>query len=263
MRYFADLGYPVPNLYNPADFYIQTLAIEPNDRENSLQKVKVFIDFVFNIYMKHFNKNKIKKEIADSYEQGPINAKALSEIDEIEKYAANNPNKNEKKPRKYNASYLSQFYWLFGRQFKTDIRDPIATKVLLLQSCVIGTMLGLMFLQLENNQVGIQNKLGVLFIVLMQCNFGYIFSVVNSFPLVLPLIFREVKNRYYSIVPFYCVKQFAEVINNYFIFRMKILFNILFLSFLNIFLYQLYLFQVYIYYCIKLNIIEYIYYNYI
>ena len=124
-------------------------------------------------------------------------------------------------------------------------------------------MLGLMFLQLENNQVGIQNKLGVLFIVLMQCNFGYIFSVVNSFPLVLPLIFREVKNRYYSIVPFYCVKQFAEVINNYFIFRMKILFNILFISFLNIFLYQLYLFQVYIYYCIKLNIIGYIYYNYI
>ncbi len=41
MPYFAQIGYPVPNLYNPADFYIQTLAIEPNDRENCLQKVKV------------------------------------------------------------------------------------------------------------------------------------------------------------------------------------------------------------------------------
>ena len=41
MTYFSQIGYPVPNLYNPADFYIQTLAIEPNDRENCLQKVKV------------------------------------------------------------------------------------------------------------------------------------------------------------------------------------------------------------------------------
>lgn len=52
MQYFANIGYPVPNLYNPADYYIQTLAIDLNDRENSLLKVKV------NIYFKNFLETK-------------------------------------------------------------------------------------------------------------------------------------------------------------------------------------------------------------
>ena len=39
--------------------------------------------------------------------------------------------------------------------------------------------LGLIFLQLKNDQRGVQNRQGVLFITLMQVNFGYIFSVVN------------------------------------------------------------------------------------
>ena len=48
MQYFSNIGYPVPHLYNPADFYIQTLAIDLNDRENSLLKVKVnLLDKIF------------------------------------------------------------------------------------------------------------------------------------------------------------------------------------------------------------------------
>lgn len=40
IQYFR-LGYQVPADYNPADFYIQTLAILPSSREESLAKATV------------------------------------------------------------------------------------------------------------------------------------------------------------------------------------------------------------------------------
>ena len=35
------LGYRIPPMFNPADFYIETLAVTPNDREASLKKLEV------------------------------------------------------------------------------------------------------------------------------------------------------------------------------------------------------------------------------
>ena len=37
---------------------------------------------------------------------------------------------------RYNSSFFSQFYWLFWRQIRSDLRNPIATHVLLAQSVV-------------------------------------------------------------------------------------------------------------------------------
>ncbi len=40
-QFFQNLGKPCPPLYNPADHYIQVLAIMPNSRNECLQKVNV------------------------------------------------------------------------------------------------------------------------------------------------------------------------------------------------------------------------------
>nr|QUF59465.1 ATP-binding cassette transporter Abcg-like1-1 [Brachionus angularis] len=187
-QYFSRLGYRVPELYNPADFYIQTLAISPNDRENSLLKVQ---------------------QITDSFLQSQEYANMYSDIYSVE----NNPIEfqDNQIPPKYNTGILSQLYWLLWRQHKVDMRNPLATKVLILQTLVISIFLGLIFLRLDENEIGVQNRQGVLFITLMQCNFGYIFGVVNTFPIDLILIYRESKNRLYSITPYFFVKQIAEL----------------------------------------------------
>jgi ABC-type multidrug transport system ATPase subunit len=39
--FFASMGYVCPINYNPADFYIKTLAISPFNREESVKKVNV------------------------------------------------------------------------------------------------------------------------------------------------------------------------------------------------------------------------------
>lgn len=40
-EFFESQGYKVPVNYNPADFYIKTLAIVPSDKENSSNRIKV------------------------------------------------------------------------------------------------------------------------------------------------------------------------------------------------------------------------------
>jgi hypothetical protein len=44
------LGYVCPRTYNPGDYYIQTLAIMPNEREKSLAKANVDLLNLFDRY---------------------------------------------------------------------------------------------------------------------------------------------------------------------------------------------------------------------
>ncbi len=154
--YFSTLGSPVPKLTNPADWYIQILAIEVNDRDNCLKRVKSF---------------------ADTFEKSPKMSEIRAEIKSLE--IANKMIPKNINSHKYSSSLLSQIRWLLWRQMRVDRRDPAATKILALQSVFISVFIGLIFLQLDQNEIGVQNRLGVVFITIMQCNFGYIFSVVN------------------------------------------------------------------------------------
>jgi hypothetical protein len=107
----------------------------------------------------------------------------------------------EDQASKYTSNFFSQLYWLFWRQMKVDLRSPLATRVLAFQVLVnlslftfnnytkdyfkfflfkvISVFIGLIFLRLNNDEKGVQNRLGVLYILLMQCNFGFVLSVVN------------------------------------------------------------------------------------
>ncbi|CAF0727424.1 unnamed protein product [Brachionus calyciflorus] len=185
-NYFERIGYPVPRLYNPADHYIQSLAVSPQDRENDLLRVR---------------------GITDQFEKSDLYAKMMYDIQLNDSQPMN---LEDDDTPKYNTGYRSQFGWLLWRQIKLDLKNPLATKVVLIQTIVVSVFLGLIFLRLEKNEIGVQNRTGSLFIIIMQCNFGFLFGVVNTFPTDLILVYRESKNQLYSITPYYLVKQVAE-----------------------------------------------------
>ncbi|CAF0914230.1 unnamed protein product [Brachionus calyciflorus] len=187
-HFFSRTGYRIPKLYNPADHYIQPLAISPHNREYDIQRVNEIVEF--------FEQSEFFAEITYDIqltESQPVN---LDDYDEIPEY---------------NTGYYSQFGWLLWRQLKLDIRNPYASKITVIQVIIIAVFLGLVFLRLENNEFGVQNKSGALFIIIFQASFGFLLSVVNTFPSDLTLVYRESKNRLYSITPYYLVKQIAEL----------------------------------------------------
>lgn len=46
LRFYADVGYPIPAHTNPADFFIQTLAIVPGEEEKCIERANQFINSV-------------------------------------------------------------------------------------------------------------------------------------------------------------------------------------------------------------------------
>jgi ABC-type multidrug transport system ATPase subunit len=48
--FFEDQGFKVPVNYNPADFYIKTLACVPSDRQNSLNRINVSISLCTTLF---------------------------------------------------------------------------------------------------------------------------------------------------------------------------------------------------------------------
>ena len=59
------------------------------------------------------------------------------------------------------------------------IREPLATRIIILQSILIGLFLGFTYFQLKNDQASIQNKNGLLFMILMQTCLAYLFSTAS------------------------------------------------------------------------------------
>ena len=67
----------------------------------------------------------------------------------------------------------------------------------------------------ENDQKGIQNKNGALFVLLTNTSFGNIFAVVNVFCSELPVFRREHFNGLYRTDVYFLAKQVALTIQCY------------------------------------------------
>ena len=72
-------------------------------------------------------------------------------------------------------------------------------------------MFGLIYLRLSNDQNGVQNINGVLFLFLTNFSFSYMSSVLNAFPSEIPIFLREHQNGMYNVLSYYLSKIFIEV----------------------------------------------------
>jgi ABC-type multidrug transport system permease subunit len=91
-----------------------------------------------------------------------------------------------------------------------SIRDPLAARVLVIQTVVMAIVYGLVFFRLELTQEGVQNMNGVIFICLVNTTFATIFSVVNNFPKEIPIFVREHQNGIYRVFSYYTAKTLVE-----------------------------------------------------
>lgn len=131
------LGFQCPLTYNPSDFYIKTLAIMPNSREESLKRAK---------------------KVCDSFEQSKFYVSLSDEIAEIENSPVLDSNVDTKKKHKYfiiiyqviitflfikyvkffryDSTWFAQVKWLTWRNFINDNRNFVS-RMLLIQTIVI------------------------------------------------------------------------------------------------------------------------------
>ncbi|KAF2346868.1 ABC transporter-like, partial [Trinorchestia longiramus] len=191
LEFFERSGKICPDSFNPADFFIMTLAVHPEHEDES----RTFIGKLCDSYEESEGQN-LRKQVLDN------NTGIKQEDSSMDRKASKSP---------YKASWGSQFSAVLVRSTLEIVRDPTQLNIKLIQTVMIALLLGLIFLDQENNQAGSKNLCSILFLLLTNMTFQNVFGVVNLFSTEVEIFTREHENGMYRSDVFFMAKNFAEV----------------------------------------------------
>jgi len=194
-RLFERCGFSCPPAFNPADHFIQVLAVVPGKEEEC--------------------RNTIKKVCTDfsNSEEG----KELIKIQSESEQNGNGGTKFSGVKSPYKATWAAQFRALFWRSWLSVIKNPLILRVRLLQSVGVALIFSAIYfgqdLEGEGNIKGeaIMNINGALFLTITNTTFSNMFAVINVFCLELPIFLREHFNGMYRTDVYFLTKQLAEL----------------------------------------------------
>ncbi|KAF2898582.1 hypothetical protein ILUMI_07596, partial [Ignelater luminosus] len=192
--FFTSLAAPCPHNYNPADYFIQFLAVLPGKEESCKQAIN---------------------SICDTFEKSEFGAKLTVEATEMTKskftysdFFFHNGNHHNKR---YKASWFSQFRAVLWRSWISVIKEPLLIKVRVLHTLITGLVIGAIYFGQNLDQDGVMNINGVLYLSLINMTYQNIICVVNVFCGELPLLLREHKNGMYRTDVYFLSKTLAEM----------------------------------------------------
>ncbi|XP_068243394.1 protein white-like [Palaemon carinicauda] len=198
LQFFAGMGKVCPESYNPADFFIGNLAIEP-EKEG---ECKEFVEEACDAFEKSSWGQDVLQAVADN--DHVSNGKGNGGL-----HGVDNQVQIAKSP--YKVGWWSQFKPVLNRAVLENIREVMVLRVKIFQAILIGILVGLIYLDQDQDQDGIQNINGALFIMVTQTSFGSTFGVVNTFCAQLPIFLREHFNGMYRTDVYFLAKNVAEI----------------------------------------------------
>ncbi|XP_069178586.1 protein white isoform X2 [Procambarus clarkii] len=192
-QFFNRIGLPCPPNYNPADFFISTLAVQPGKEEACRRAITMICD--------EFSKSDDGVSISRAVKE---NSKEM----EQQRYDSLGDQEVRKSP--YKASWWTQFRNVLWRSWLEVIREPMLIKVRFLQVMAIALLIGLIYWGQQLTQEGITNINGALFLLLTNMTFQNVFGVVSTFCAQLPIFLREHFNGMYRADVYFLSKMLAE-----------------------------------------------------
>jgi len=190
LRFFERSGHQCPRNFNPADFFIATLAVQPEREDESKRDLARLCDLYDRQdgqqVMRLVEDNSTRKEGShDVYSQSTR--------------------------KDYKASYTGQFSAVLKRSVLQVIREPLQLRIKVIQTIMISLLLGLIFLQQEYDQSGLINLQSTLFLLLTNMSFNNAFGVVNTFCGDMEVLRREHENQMYRTDVFFVAKSIADL----------------------------------------------------
>ncbi|XP_033221030.1 ABC transporter G family member 3-like [Belonocnema kinseyi] len=190
--FFKTLGAACPSNYNPADYFVQILAVVPGREISCRQTINTICDT--------FQKSAMGTKIA--LEAGTIQGEYEDLVDwKIGSSRGTSP---------YKASWCEQFRAVLWRSWLSVIKEPILIKVRFLQTVMVSLLIGTIFFGQRLDQDGVMNINGAIFIFLTNMTFQNVFAVINVFCAELPIFLREQRNGMYRTDVYFLCKTLAE-----------------------------------------------------
>jgi len=188
--FFSSINYSCPQDYNPADHFVQVLAVVPGNEEQCRERVTT---------------------ICQQFSESDTGINIRSAVKTEESDITEKEQSKSEKVSPYKASWGEQFSALAWRQALAVIKNPMLIQVKIIQAFVIAIILGVIYLGQDNDQAGIQNSNGALFVLITNISFGNIFGVCNVFCAELPVFLREHFNGMYRTDTYFLTKQLVEL----------------------------------------------------
>jgi ABC-type multidrug transport system ATPase subunit len=184
--YFSSIGYSVPPRMNPSEHFM-----------NLLQLPKGELDVLISAWTEYTVSGAAKGNL--SICQTPV-AETVRNSDEG----------FDRVIRHANASYLTQFTVLTQRSIRTLYRDPAGTFGRIIQCLFFAVLLALFFANMTNDTKGVQDRAGVLMMLVMNLTFMNVMNAIAIFPPERAVFLQEQTNNTYNAVLYYFSKVVAE-----------------------------------------------------
>ncbi|XP_078321987.1 protein white-like [Crassostrea virginica] len=193
IEFFKSNGHPCPMNYNPADHFILTLAIVPGKEADCKSRVKK----ICSAYEASQPYIQMKEEV----KSGPVQVS--------QSFIENTLNNSSR----YGASLVQQLRSVFWRSWISNIRDPLIVRIKFIQTIFFSVILGLIYLKTDDDysQNDIMNVNGAIFVIITNLSFTNLFSVLNVFPLEVPIFLREYGSGLYGVGIYYMSKTLVEL----------------------------------------------------
>jgi ABC-type multidrug transport system permease subunit len=194
LAFFDETGYPCPVNYNPADFFIFTLAIDPADEENC----KARSDVICAAYAKSARHDEIETLV--KFRKPHIHHDHSHHGSKLG--LCNSP---------YRVGWCTQFEALLHRTFITTIREPLVFVARFVQIMATASLLALVFYQQPINQSGLKNINATIFMIMLFMTVVNTFGVIFVFCGEIPIFLREHWNGMYRTDAYFLSKTLVEL----------------------------------------------------
>ncbi|OWR49892.1 protein scarlet-like [Danaus plexippus] len=193
-QFFASMNYKCPVGFNAAEYYVTLLGIEADKELESRERIRR----ICNEYQ--------RSSIAEAIENRVGDVK-----DEMEYFNGSGDEKNihfERYLTLVKVNYFVQFYWLLWRNIQTIKHNKVIWIAEFLLFLFVGLIISIPYAGhfSELDQRDIQNAEGLLYLVITETTFLFIYAVFITFPSEVPILLRETASGLYSPLPYYLSK---------------------------------------------------------
>lgn len=189
VAYFAELGFQCPGFVNPTDYFMRQLVVL--DREKDEAGVKRL--------------ELLKDEWAHKY-AAVVDARTSGDVSLLEDASSGADGYQDTR-----LSPWAQMEVLASRNVLRLVRDRISFRANFFLQLFISAIVGLIYLQLDIDQTGIQNFAGAFFVVVVNQTFTTTSPLFIAIPTELPMVLHEYKSGLYRLAVWYLAKILSEL----------------------------------------------------
>ncbi|XP_042868328.1 protein white-like isoform X2 [Penaeus japonicus] len=191
-KFLSSMDLHCPKQYNPSDYFIDQLSVQPGKELKCRQK----IDMISDVFRSSSFNEEVKTAVLANEQQTGITFQKKDKDD-------------ERSP--YKASWCKQFRTVTWRSWLEVVREPFLIRVRFFQIMAIAILVGVMYNRQQMDEVGVFNINGALFLLLTNMTFQNCSAVINTFCSQKHLFLREHYNGMYRTDVYFLAKNLVEL----------------------------------------------------